>query len=195
MLAPVLITAPAETPVSLAEAKAHCRVDHDDDDLLIEALILAAVGHLDGWSGVLGRALVTQTWRQDFFGFGSTRCGPLRLALSPVSSISSLTYFEPSGAQQALSAGVYRLLTDERGPFVECVGDSTWPSTACRSDSVSVTYVAGVAAADVPAPIKAATLLIVGHLYANREAVAESTLAALPYAVDALIAPYRRVGL
>lgn len=77
MLAPVRVTPPAEPPVSLEEAKAHLRVDFGDDDLYVAGLIEAATAHLDGWSGILGRALVTQTWRQDLCGF--PRDGVIRL--------------------------------------------------------------------------------------------------------------------
>ncbi|MCV2877604.1 head-tail connector protein [Sedimentimonas flavescens] len=61
-LIPVLVTAPAEDAVTLPSAKKHCRVDHDDEDELISSLIAAAVAHLDGWRGVLGRAIMPQTW-------------------------------------------------------------------------------------------------------------------------------------
>lgn len=47
-LSPVRTAAPAELPITLAEAKAHCRVDYTDDDAFITSLIGAAVSHLDG---------------------------------------------------------------------------------------------------------------------------------------------------
>lgn len=62
MVAPIRTVAPAETPVTLTEAKAHLRVDFDDDDTLIASLVNAATDYLDGWDGILARCLVTQTW-------------------------------------------------------------------------------------------------------------------------------------
>jgi uncharacterized phiE125 gp8 family phage protein len=191
MFSPVRTVAPATNPVTLTEAKAHCRVDHTDDDTLIGLLISSATAHLDGYAGILGRALVTQTWRQDFGGFSD----PLRLALRPVASISSITYFDADNATQTLAGSVYGLFTDEFGAYVALKPDQSFPSAYSREDAVSVTYVAGVADSDVPAPIKHAILLLVGHWYANREAVLESQMSELPMAVDALIRPYRRVGV
>ena len=57
MLSPVRTVAPTSTPVSLDEAKIHCRVDHTDEDDLITGLIAAATENLDGCGGILGRAL------------------------------------------------------------------------------------------------------------------------------------------
>jgi hypothetical protein len=61
-MTPYLVAPPVSQPVTLEEAKLHLRVDHDDEDALISGLILGAVGHLDGWRGVLGRAIMPQTW-------------------------------------------------------------------------------------------------------------------------------------
>jgi uncharacterized phiE125 gp8 family phage protein len=48
----------------------------------------------------------------------------------------------------------------------------------------------------VPEPIKQAILLLVGAWFENREAVLTGTIVAtLPFAVDALLAPYRVVYL
>lgn len=199
MLAPVRTDPPSAAPVTLAELKAHLRVIERDgngnvlpyeDDTLIEAYIKAAVDHLDGWAGILGRALVTQTWRQDFAGFGC-----LRLALGPVASVTSVTYFDAANETQTLPSATYVRLTDARGTYLGLAPNASWPRTFARQDAVSVNYVAGQAAADVPAAIKTAIMLLVGNWYANREAATETAMSVLPLGVQALLAPYRRVGV
>ncbi len=191
MLKPVRTTAPAVV-VDLAAAKLHCRVDHADEDTLITALVAAATEHLDGHAGILGLALVTQKWRQDFGCFRDC----LRLPLGPVQSIDSVKYYDAADVLQTVDPAVYALYADPLGPVVMLRSGKSWPGPiAWRPDAVQVTAVCGFGAAgDVPAPLRAAILLLVGHLYANREATIAAALAKLPIGVDALIAPYRRVG-
>ena len=55
-----LIAGPGEEPVTLAEAKAFCRIDGSDEDALMSARIAAARLQVES---LTGRALVTQTWR------------------------------------------------------------------------------------------------------------------------------------
>jgi uncharacterized phiE125 gp8 family phage protein len=194
MHAPVRTAAPAATLVSLEEAKLHCSVDDEDtaQDALINGLIAAATEHLDGYTGILGRALVTQSWRQDYDGFESR----LRLPLGPIASVSSLTYYDQDNTQQTLSVAAYELLTDGAGPYITLKSLQTWPGSYRRSAAVSVTFVAGVEPEAVPAPIKTAILLMVGHWFANREAVNVGNIVSeLPMAVDALLRPYRRIGV
>lgn len=167
------------------------RVDHSDDDALITAFVAAATGHLDGWSGVLGRALGTQTWRQDYCGFSDC----MRLPLAPTASITSIKYFDSANVEQTLGAAVYGLFSDAIGPFVRLKPDQTWPSSYSRPDAVSITFDAGQAAADVPAPIKTAIIMLAAHLYEHREAVGPDALSEIPFGVQALIAPYRRIGV
>ena len=191
MLAPVIIAAPAAAPVSLEEAKLHCRVEGDAENTLITGLVSAAVAYLDGYIGILGRALVTQTWRQDFCRFGAK----MRLPLRPVGSITVVTYFDGNNAEQTLPSSVYDLFTDATGSYMGLKPDQDWPSSYDRPDAISVTYIAGVAADAVPPPIKQAILLMVGHWYANREAVSEAQMNDVPMAVEALLRPYRSVGI
>jgi uncharacterized phiE125 gp8 family phage protein len=193
--APVRTVAPVGQPVTLAEAKAQCRVDHSDEDALLTSLIAAAVAHLDGYGGVLGRAILTQTWRQDFDGFAGV--GDLRLRLPmPAASVASVTYVDAEGQTQTLASGLYALRRDAVGSFVEPAYGEGWPATRSQTASVSVTFTAGYGgAADVPQPIKQAILLLVGHWYANREAVTSDPATPLPLGVEALIAPRRVVGV
>lgn len=190
MLAPVRTAEPADL-LSLDEAKRHLAVSHDDDNALIAGLIAAATQHFDGWSGVLGRALVTQSWRQDFCGFSSR----MALPLGPAASITSVTHFDSSNVTQTLATSVYGLFTDARGPYVGLKPDQAWPSVYSRPDAVSVTYVAGQDAGDVPAQIKTAILLLVAHWYERREAVGAEALSEIPFGVQAMIAPLRRIGI
>lgn len=178
--------------ITLGEAKAHLRVEHADEDTLIASLVSAATAHLDGWSGVLGRALVTQTWRQDFPCFAAK----LRLALAPLSSLSSVTYYDTDNASQTLSSDIYQALSDGIGPYVTLKADQVWPNVYGRVDAVRVTYVTGYGAASaVPQPIKQAMLLMIGHWYDAREEATMQTLRRIPAGAEALLAPYRRTGL
>ncbi|MDU7389335.1 head-tail connector protein [Atlantibacter hermannii] len=43
--------------------------------------------------------------------------------------------------------------------------------------------------------VKAAMLLLIGHWYENREATTPGQIMALPFAVDALLQPYRIYGM
>lgn len=61
-MTPTLVTPPASLPVTLAEAKEHLRVDHDNHNSMISDLIAEAVAWLDGYGGILGRAIMQQTW-------------------------------------------------------------------------------------------------------------------------------------
>lgn len=187
---PVRTVAPSVAPVSLDEVKAHLRVDHYDEDSLIEVLIAAATGHLDGWSGVLGRALVTQTWSQAFDAFTD----PLRLPM-PAASVTSVTYVDQAGTAVTVAPINYLLSADALGSFVERAYGVTWPSPRDQSRAVTVTFTAGWAAADVPSELKSAILLMVGDLYSNREGVVTGTIVAENPTVSALISPYRRTGV
>jgi uncharacterized phiE125 gp8 family phage protein len=189
MLAPVRTAAPVDPLISLSEAKAHLRVDYSDEDNYINGLILAAVSYLDGYSGRLGRALTTQTWTQDFPAFAD----PLRLAVGDLIAVSSVTYYDATNAQQTLATSVYASATDTLGPYIGLKPDKTWPTTYTRPDAVRVTWTAGFGAtsASVPPAIKMAAFLLIGHWYANREATGEG-MTELPFAVEALLAPFMR---
>lgn len=193
-----LITAPAAEPITLAEAKRHLNVDHSDDDILIATLVKAVRQHIDGRNGWLGRALVKQTWELTLDNFP---CREVRIPIPPLQSIVQVAYDDTDGNEQVIAASNYEVDTiSEPGWLVPKVG-SPWPVSLMAINAVRIRFMAGYSqsvdsppdfAANVPGPIKAAILLMLGTLYQNRETVViGQTVIQLPWAAEALLGPYR----
>jgi len=182
--------APSVTPVTLAEAKAHLRVDFTDDDALIDSLIEAATSHLDG-QGSLGRAMITQSWAQ----WVSQSPGWVRLDVGPFQSLTSVEYYDADNTLQTATVTDFEIRLDGDFVLIKPKQDFEWPGAYIRRDAIKITYVAGYgdAGSDVPRGIRQAILLMVGHWYEHREAVSELSLKEVPLAVDALIGN-ERVG-
>lgn len=186
----VRVSPPAATPVSLSEAKAHLRVDGSDEDSLIGDLIDAAVAHFDGL-GILGRAMVTQSWAE----WVGNAPGQVRLPIGPFQSLTSVEYYDSDNTLQTATLGNFETRLD--GDFVRVLPKSgnAWPGAYNRPDAIKITYVAGFgdAGSDVPQSIRQAILMTVAHWYEHRMAVSEASLKEVPMAVDALIGA-ERVG-
>lgn len=181
------VTAPAADPVTLAEVKAHCRISDSDSDTLLNALIAAAVDLIDG-DGVLGRAMITQTWAQ----WVPQSPGRVRLKMGPFQTLDAVQYYDAAGVLQDADETNFR--AEKIGDFVEIVPKegATWPGTQNRNDAIKITYIAGFgAAADVPQGIRHAILMLIAHWYENREATSEMTLRDAPMAVEALLNRHR----
>ena len=78
----ILVEGPAAEPVTLAEAKAHARIDGEAEDGLVGSLIAAARAEVENRTG---RALVTQKWR--IVKDQVPASGVMRLAPAPVRSV------------------------------------------------------------------------------------------------------------
>jgi hypothetical protein len=219
----VLLTAPSVEPVSLAEAKAHLRVDVTDDDALITALITAARQSAEHktrrslctqqWSLVLdqfpvpGYNMGSANWYGPQYG---TSPGPLTtlrtegttgyeiyLDHCPVQAVDSITYVDASGVGQSLPGSAYKLdAVTEPSRIVPAYG-TTWPATRNEIAAVVVAYTTGYGlAAAVPQPIKQWILLRLGAMYENREetAIGRGLMAIdMPFA-DGLLDAYRVLG-
>jgi len=181
------VTGPASEAVTLAEAKAHLRVDVPDDDTLIGDLIVAARELSEEYCR---RAWITQTWKLVLDEFPTAEGGLIRLERSPVQAISSITYVDPDGATQTLSSSLYQLdAVSEPGRLLPAYGQS-WPSTRAVLNAVTVTFTCGhgANAAAVPTFAKLAMRHSIGHWYSNRESVITGTIAtALPDVAEALL--------
>ena len=178
----VRVITPPEPIVTWAEAEAHLRLDGVEEKPYVEALIGAATGWIDGPGGWLGRAIGVQTLELVDCGFGNNA-----LPYPPAIDIVSVVYLDAARNAVTMPDSDYRLMLN--GSLAP-LPDAAWPSVASDGEAVRVQYRAGYEA--VPAPIKQALLLLVGHWYANRETVVTGTIVAqMPMAAEALLSTYR----
>jgi hypothetical protein len=175
-MVPVLVTLPSGQLVEVADLRLHMRVDHGEDDTVIASLFAAAVGYLDGYGGILGRAIQPQTWAQQW-----NCAGPYLLALPDVDT--GALVVTADGA--AVASGDVTTELTAAGLVVTVAGSPALP--------VRIEYECAMPA-DKLAVAKVAAMLLAAHWYANREAVGQP-MEELPMTVAALIAPLRRVKI
>lgn len=163
MLRPRLITPPAEAPMTLEELKSGpAKVGFSDDDDLLQSYLDGAVAHLDGYAGILGRCLVTQTWEQPFRDWAAR----LRLPFPDVTSV-VVKYVDAEGQEQTVADTLYEVTEGARGGEVVFKDAFSRPSLDDDRDTpVTVTFDAGFGAAiEVPRDIKVVIGAIARHWY------------------------------
>lgn len=183
-----LVAAPEEEPITLEQAKLHVKQDIDDDDELMMPLISGARQACENYTN---RAFVTQSWRLTLdYDWPIDR--EIVLPVAPVASVSSVSYVDLLGATQTLASDQYTLakLQTGRSAIVPAY-DIIWPDVRSVPAAVTIDVVAGVAVGALPSPITSAILLLIGHLYTNREPVNIGNIVNLmPLSVQWLLDPY-----
>ena len=161
-----LTTAPSTEPISLSEAKAHMRVDFNNDDTYIENLIVAAREFCETMQN---RAYITQTWELALDAFINN----IELPNPPLQSVISMKYYDTSENEITLNSDDYFVDTYSEKGTISLKHGKYWPSTQLRPlNGVIIRYIAGYGnAATVPIKIKQAILMLVAHWYENREPV------------------------
>lgn len=182
-----ITTAPATEPVSETEAKLHCRVDHSTEDAIFTRLIETARRQCEAISG---RAFITRTYTL-YLDRWPGHC--FELPYPPLATVTSIKYYDDAGSAAAtVSSSNYLVDTNSEPGRVALKSGIDWPSVTLRPiNGVEIIYTAGYgAAADVPDQYKQAMLLLIGHLYENRESVVVQqgvSLVQVPQAVEWLL--------
>jgi uncharacterized phiE125 gp8 family phage protein len=180
-MAIVVYTDPATEPITLAEAKLNCRVDHNDENDLLNMLIAAARQHAET---ILHRAIITQTLDAYFDEF------PSEFALPPMQSVTAITYVDLDGATQTLAANQYTVDAVSQPSRITPAYAVTWPATRNQTNAVKVRFLAGYGAASaVPQCIKNWMLFRICTLYNQRDQFAPGAfMAQIPeHFVDSLL--------
>ncbi len=192
-MALVLANGPALEPVSLEEVKAHLRIDHTDEDVLLAALVTAGRIHLET---TLGLSFLTQQWILVLDQWPAQQS--VSLPLGPVQQITAITLYDEDDQASAIDSSSYALdaISQPSRVVWRASISRPRPGRAYNGIEISLTTGFGSNAVDVPQPLRQAILLLVAHWYENREPVALATeIKEVPQMVSMLTNSYRRVRL
>jgi uncharacterized phiE125 gp8 family phage protein len=202
-----VISGPAIEPVTLADAKAHLRLDHDSDDGLVASYTAVARSQAEQF---LNRALITQTLQFTLspsqppmlrlnalinpiifvapLSWPALARQPITLPMSPVQAVQSVTQRSRDGTLITLTAGPDFDVdtTNEPGRVTLRNAQQTVGS------DLTITYVAGYGdtIAAVPVLIQHAVKLLLTALYEHRGDDQDNGTRA----AEMLMYPYRMVG-
>jgi uncharacterized phiE125 gp8 family phage protein len=165
----------------LDEAKAYLRLETDDEDAPLGAILLAAIGHAEAFTQV---TLIRR---------GVTEIRPAspewqRLSATPVASVTAIAGIPADGARFVLPPANYSVDIDNNGDgYVRVMQQGA-------AGRVEIAYQAGIAFswAQLPEALRMGILRLTGHLHLHRDAADDP---GPPAAVAALLRPWRRMRL
>ena len=183
-----LVTGPASEPLTLSEAKESLFIGDSETayDTYITNLITASREYVEGQ---IWRPLITQTWA---LNLDKDEVNSLikNINKAPLQSVTSVQYYDENNALQTLATSKYEVdiySNPARFRLLEV------PQVYDRFNTMQITFVCGYGSSSaVPKRIKQAMLMIIGHLFANRQDVVTGTqIHQVPDNSSKLLEPYR----
>jgi uncharacterized phiE125 gp8 family phage protein len=185
-----ILATPAAEPLTLAEAKRWLRVDHADDDALIQALIKGARERIEARTG---RAILAQSWRVVLDRWPTD--ARVTLPVLPVIAVTAVRLLDEAGAATPLASAIYALEPGAEPPVLALKSPPN-PGRSRNGIEIDLVVGYGTVPADCPEPLRQALRLLVLAAYEARGP--ERAGAGRPEViqeVDRLIAPYRLIKL
>jgi uncharacterized phiE125 gp8 family phage protein len=178
------LTQPTTEPVTLAEAKHHCRVDGTADDSYIASLVTAAREWCEAYCD---QTLLHTQYRMTLDSF------PIEIELPrpPMATAGTfttvvITYTTDNQNTATLSANEYRVDRDSKPGVVRTLYSGSWPSHLLDYNAVTVTWWGGRdAVADQR--FKNAVLWLVGYWFERRMAADATSMSEIPFGVKSLL--------
>lgn len=178
------VTGPAVEPLGLAEARLHLRLDSDEEDALVTALIRAAREMAERYTG---RTLASQGLRLWLDQWPAGRRA-VALPCPPLVAITGVTVYDADDLPHSFDGWLAdRVATP--GRLVLRAGVAA-PRPGRVANGIAIDFEAGYGS-DVPQAIRRGMALLLGHLFEQRD----TGQASVPSTVEALWAPYRVMRL
>jgi uncharacterized phiE125 gp8 family phage protein len=184
----VRLTQPTVEPVSLAEAKLQMRIDTTAED----ALILSLIGAAREWCEAYARRTFVHTqWKMTLDGFPVD----IRLPRPPVATATGFTAVEISYVMSetmqsvVLPSSQYRVDRAATPGILRTLYGQTWPPHLIDFNSVAATWWAGYGedGTKVPKVVRPAMLMLIAHLWQNREMTTAEALNEVPMGTKKLL--------
>lgn len=178
-------------PISLQLAWAHLNIDAEGspesspfDYWLEQVGIPAAREAAENFTGL-------ELARKEYRLLVPSLRGGITIPVRPFVSVLEIGYRDADGVDQTVGTGGFDV--DQSGEFAVVTVDGE-PETDGAWDAVSLEFEAGYT--NPPAAATQAMLLILGHMFRNREAVSDKQAVEVPIGVEYLLRPLRvRLGM
>ena len=201
-----VLTQPTGHLLSLESCRNHLEVvpidgDSDNeshpDDGLILGMLDAAVAHAEQFTGL---SILVRTWEAALDEFPAAGFELPRPPFIELESFSAVN--DSDGELEASSYVVDDYGTPEQPVVLRPA--AAWPTVTKAPNTIRVRYRAGYQSEEdpdsdappLPRSLRSAILLLLAHLYENREDSVEKALASIPNGAEALMRPLRvRLGM
>jgi uncharacterized phiE125 gp8 family phage protein len=185
-----ILNHPSAEPLTLLEVKRWLRVDHEDDNQLIDGLVRAARERVEARTG---RALLAQTWRIVMDQWPAD--GRIALPIMPVISVAAVRVADASGQFNAIASTGYSL--DARlDPAILTMKQIIQPAVTRGGVEIDIVAGYGAQATDCPQSLRQAMLMMIAEVYARRGPDPENTLKApVGNEIERLLSPYASIRL
>ena len=174
---------PATEPISLAEAKAHLRVTHNDDDAYITTLIRTARASIEAQTGL---CLISQAW--SVFLDDWPEQGVIELPLAPVLDIADIKVYGDDDTFAIIDPAHYYEDKVSRPARIILRGSRSWAAPGRVANGIEILLTVGFTS--VPEPLREAMLQLVGHWHETR---GDDAADDRPPGLGQLIQPYREL--
>lgn len=180
-------------PITLADLKAHARIDAADEDAGVTSYLAAAAGRVER---LTGRLLTERAVTLALPSFPPLAAQEIALPGGRCAAVASVAYVDAGDAALTLAAEDWWLDAVSAPARLGLAGGALWPVTRPWGLPVTIGYTAGYADGAQPPDLLAAVMVIATEMYEQRRAaVIGASVGRAMLDPAALIEPWKIVAM